>query len=275
MQTQDLLVDLDRFQTLGQQLHEDYRLARPYAHAVIDHFLPPEILERVLEEFPDPEKIDWIRYDSPEENKLATRAEAQMGPLTRRLLQQLNSSVFLEFLETLTGIGGLIPDPHFWGGGLHQIQRGGFLKVHVDFNYYRRLNLQRRLNLLVYLNQDWREEYGGHLELWNGDMSACEKRILPVFNRCVVFSTTSTSYHGHPEPLTCPEGRTRRSLALYYYTSTVYEGDADEHGTLFRARPGEKIHSDAAVRRLVKRWLPPILVNVWRRVKGSDQKQEP
>lgn len=169
-----------------------------------------------------------------------------MGEMTRSLLYQLNSSTFITFLERLTNVDGLIPDPHFVGGGLHQIERGGFLKMHVDFNKHERLRLDRRLNLLIYLNKDWQEEYGGHLELWDKDVTQCSKKILPVFNRCVVFTTTDFSYHGHPEPLTCPEDRSRKSLALYYYSngrpaSEIRRGHS-EHSTLFRARPGETIH---------------------------------
>ena len=118
----------------------------------------------------------------------------------------MSSPPVLRFLEALTGIEGLIPDPYFGGAGPHQILPGGFLKVHADFNWHPLLKLDRRLNLLVYLNKDWREEYGGQLELWDRDMARCERQILPVFNRTVVFSTTDFSFHGHPRPLACPGG---------------------------------------------------------------------
>ena len=112
------------------------------------------------------------------------------------LLEFVKGCVFLEFLESLTGIDGLIPDPYYEGGGLHPIVPGGFLKVHADFNWHKDLKLDRRLNVIVYLNRNWKEEYGGHLELWNREMTRCERRVLPIFNRCVIFSTTDFSYHG-------------------------------------------------------------------------------
>lgn len=95
--------------------------------------------------------------------------------------------------------------------------------------------LDRRINMLVYMNEGWREEWGGHLELWNADMTACRQRILPTLNRTVIFSTTDTSFHGHPHPLTSPPGMTRKSISLYYYTA----GRPDEerspaHDTIFR-----------------------------------------
>jgi hypothetical protein len=266
--TQLQLLDLSGFAEQGQQLNATYLAAKPFPHIVMDDFLPVSVLDAVLGEFPTPQALDWRTYENREEKKLASKSEGQLGNATRLLLYQLNSSPFLSFLENLTGIQGLLPDPHFWGGGLHQIQPGGYLKVHVDFNNYKRLNALRRLNLLIYLNKDWSEEYGGNLELWNQDMSTCVQRILPIFNRCVIFGTTDTSYHGHPEPLTCPPDRTRKSLAMYYYTSSASELSGELHGTLFRARPGETVRTDQT-RRFLKRLAPPILLDAWRALKGS------
>ena len=123
---------------------------------------------------------------------------------------------------------------------MHRIQPGGKLAVHVDFNKYKRLGLERRLNVLVYLNEDWQESYGGHFELWNKDMTESVVKILPIFNRMAMFSTTEISWHGHPDPLTCPEDRSRRSIALYYYTMGRDDGyDVAEHTTIFTGRPEE------------------------------------
>ena len=243
----------------------------------MDEFLPEGVLDGVLTEFPRPQDADWFAFDSPLERKLATKDESTMGPATRQLLAELNSAAFIDFLERLTGIEGLVPDPHLVGGGLHQIEPGGHLKVHADFNRHPRTGLERRLNVLLYLNRGWREEYGGALELWSRDMRACEARILPLFNRCVVFSTTSTSFHGHPEPVSCPQGETRKSIALYYYgRDRPPEERAGEHNTLFKARPGEKLREPAPapveeqskpVRARLKagvlRVAPPILVDAW------------
>ena len=235
-------LDSTHLQNLAMRLREQYCAAAPFPHVVIDDLFPEEILEVITNEFPRPGEIDWNEFANREEKKLASTAESQMSDATRFFLYQLNSSTFIDFLETLTGIDGLIPDPHFWGGGLHQIKRGGYLKIHADFNRHEKLRLDRRLNLLLYLNQDWKEEYGGHLELWNRDMSRCEKRVLPIFNRCVIFNITDYAYHGHPEPLACPTAQTRKSLALYYYSSgRPTEEASDEHGTLFKKRPNEKL----------------------------------
>lgn len=184
------ILDPERLQPVAEQHRHEYAAADPYPHSVIDAFLPKTILERVVSEIPRPGETDWIEFDDGRGKKLASKVETQLGSATRALLYQLNSSVFIDFLETLTGIRGLVPDPHFWGGGVHQIVRGGFLKIHADFNRHPRLNLDRQLNLLIYLNPEWHEEWGGHLELWDRDMIQCRKKILPIFGRCVVFSTT-------------------------------------------------------------------------------------
>jgi 2OG-Fe(II) oxygenase superfamily len=218
-----------------QPLHEGYVTARPFSHVVIDNLFPPEVLETALAEFPKPDEIEWRKFDNATEKKLGYWHESTLRPNLQLFLYEMNSAPVLRFLETLTGIEGLIPDPYYGGAGPHQILPGGFLKVHVDFNWHPLLKLDRRLNLLVYLNKDWKEEYGGHLELWDRDMTRCEQKILPVFNRTVVFSTTDFSYHGHPEPLACPVGRSRKSVSFYYYTNGRPEEERSApHDTIFR-----------------------------------------
>jgi len=203
----------------ARALAASYRDAQPFPHVAVDGLFDDEALDAVLREFPGPEQMQWTRFDNPLEKKLGFFYETStVSDTVRRFLDAMNSFEMLLWLEALTGIDGLIPDPYFGGGGLHQIEPGGFLKVHADFNVHPKLKLDRRLNMLIYLNKDWREEYGGHLELWDRDGRGCVKRILPVFNRAVVFSTSDASYHGHPHPLTSPPGVTRKSISLYYYT---------------------------------------------------------
>src|SRR5690348_3670425 len=174
---------------LADRLAERFRDADPFPHVVIDDFLPPEVLEPVLLEFPEP-GASWQEFDSSREVKSALSDTELMGPATRSLLSEFNGQVFVDFAERLTGIGGLIPDPHFDGGGLHQTRAGGYLKVHADFNKTKRLNLDRRLNGILYLNQDWDEAWGGELELWDRDMVRCVKKVPPLFNRFLLFATT-------------------------------------------------------------------------------------
>lgn len=268
MNNQNFYFNPQSLQELAQNNKDKYQNAHPFPSIYIDNFLPEQVLEGVLGEFPDPQQIKWTEFHDHNQNKkLASEEDTNMGNNTRQLISQLNSSSFLKFLETLTGIEGLIPDPHLRGGGLHQIVRGGHLGVHADFNWYEKLKLYRRVNVLIYLNKDWKEEYGGHLELWDKEMTKSEAKILPIFNRFAAFSTTNTSYHGHPEPLNCPEGRTRKSLAMYYYTREAPPGeDISAHSTLFKDRPGDK-GQKLTVRKVVKKFIPPVVFDVIKAIK--------
>ena len=266
--TLESFLPLARMSDLANSARTSYRQAKPFPHIVIDDFFDPALLERVLAEFPKPDAIRWQRFDNVHEIKLASATEASFGPVTRLLLYHLNSITFLEFLSEVTGIDNLIPDPNFEGGGLHQIVRGGKLGVHADFNRHRRYGLDRRLNLLLYLNKNWREDYGGHLQLWDRNMSRCEAKILPIFNRLMVFGTTDFTYHGHPDPLECPEGMTRKSLALYYFSNgRPAEERSGEHSTQFRARRADefKITFAKRIRNFARDLIPPIIARRIRR----------
>lgn len=262
-ESQMFVLDPEQLMPLANELASKYSAAEPFPHVVIDGLLSGDVLRQVAADFPNADEIDWHRSANPRQQKLATEDETQLGDSARWLLYQLNSATFMKFLEVLTGIEGLIPDPYFAGGGLHQIERGGYLKIHADFNRHPKFMLERRLNLLLYLNDDWKDDYGGHLELWNKEMTHCVQRILPSFNRCVIFNTTDFSYHGHPEPLTCPPDRTRKSLALYYYSNGRPDDEVSEdHGTLVKPRPGETIDGLNGSKALLKRFIPPIVTDI-------------
>jgi hypothetical protein len=233
---------LARLEQLGRKNSEKYSTNQPFPSIWFDNFLPAAAVDAVVRDFPTPEQLSWHSFDDKNQRKKSAVYTAEILPESiRNVLYFMNSKPMLEFLETLTGIKGLIPDPYFVGGGIHQIGTGGKLNIHVDFNRHEKLSLDRRLNVLVYLNKNWEESYGGHFELWNRDMTAAVAKILPVFNRCAIFSTSPYSYHGHPTPITCPPDRMRRSMALYYYTNGRPEEEVrDAHSTLWqKARPAE------------------------------------
>jgi Rps23 Pro-64 3,4-dihydroxylase Tpa1-like proline 4-hydroxylase len=192
----------------------------------------------------------------------------KLPPPVRDVLYFLNSRPMLQFLEVLTGIQGVLPDPYYVGGGVHQIKPGGKLEIHADFNRHTKLKLDRRINVLIYLNKDWKEEYGGHFELWNREMTQAEQKILPLFNRCAIFSTTSFSYHGHPNPLACPPGRTRKSIATYYYSNGRPEEEVSEsHSTLFQHRPGAEEPKQSVIKSAVRAVTPPIIIDTIKRLR--------
>ena len=268
---QFLDISLSELVELGAGKHDEYINAQPFPSIYFDNFFNEKMLKSALAEFPElgQNGKDEVHYTNPNEAKYASKGEYKFGPLTRAFMHFLNAQPFLEFLQNLTGIKEtLIPDPYFEGGGYHQIKPGGFLKVHVDFHKHKTMGLDRRVNVLVYLNEDWEESYGGHFELWERDMSKCVTRIAPLFNRMAIFSTTDFSWHGHPDPLTCPPDRSRRSLALYYYTngrpaSEVGEAHRNRITTTFAARKGKDKPQMALFNKMVNLandLLPPILV---------------
>lgn len=251
-----------RLQQLAKDKATEYRTNTPFPNIYFDDFLPTNVAETALRDFPEPKQLSWSEFADRNQAKLAFDVAERLPASIRDILYFFNSRPMLEFLEELTGIRGLIPDPYFAGGGLHQIKPGGFLEVHADFNRQSKLKLDRRLNVLLYLNRDWKEEYGGHFELWNQDMTASVRKILPVFNRCALFSTTSTLYHGHPIPLSCPPGRTRKSIATYYYSNGRPEEEVrDGHNTLFQDREGaNRWHMDG-LKKAIRAVTPPILMD--------------
>ena len=230
-----------RLQKLAQDNVLAYGTAMPFPHIAIDGLFPESLLKIVSEELPE-SRVPGGSFRNARENlKSAIMREGNMGMHTRILFGFLKSSPFIEFLQTLTGIQNLLPDPHYLGSGIHYTRSGGHLNVHADFNRYQAYGLDRRVNAFIFMNDDWPEEYGGHLELWGRDMASCYQRILPAFGRLVVFSSTDFSYHGHPQPLPAPPGRVRRSMALYYYTNGRPNNEClnddcsgNDHSTLFQ-----------------------------------------
>ncbi|MXV52858.1 2OG-Fe(II) oxygenase [Pedobacter sp. HMF7647] len=258
---------------LAKDKKQEYLSAEPFPNIVFENFFDPQILNQVAQDFPDlSKKSDVISYDNHNEKKFEAKGEKHFSDTTKLLVHYLNSQPFLEFLQELTGINEtLLPDPYLTGGGYHEIKPGGLLKVHADFNKHEFTKLDRRINLLVYLNHDWEEAYGGHFELWDKNMTKAYKKILPVFNRVAIFSTTDFSFHGHPDPLTCPADRSRRSLALYYYSNGRPKSEIDKkpHSTLFVDRAGIKndtVKEPITLKSVLSDLTPPVITRLAKRI---------
>ncbi len=237
----------DALPPVTEHMAEDFQTASPFPHAVIDDFLPPSFAELVSERFPKPESevwLDWRKRSGHQYGKQGPGGASRfdhLDPVFETALLQLNNFRMLRFLEALTGIEKLLPDPHFRGGGIHSIVPSGFLDVHTDFNKYTQMDLYRRLNVLIYLNKDWDESEGGALELWDKapPEGRCQKAIAPEFNRAVIFCTNKISFHGHPTPWNGRNGRSRRSIALYFYSAQPglderYSDTTEFQGVAFR-----------------------------------------
>jgi Rps23 Pro-64 3,4-dihydroxylase Tpa1-like proline 4-hydroxylase len=221
-----------------------YKTASPYPHIIIDDLFVPDVLDKIIEEWALNEDVNHESHNDGTfvKNKISTAFDTTLPLYTEYFLYQLSRPYFLKYLQELTGISGLIPDPYNFGGGLHETYDKGKLAIHADYNKHFMYKLDRRLNLLIYLNKDWTPEMRGELELWDANVTESVKKVLPVFNRTVIFSTTSISYHGQPEPINCGPNRSRRSIALYYYSYGRPEESNQlnhEHSTLWKTRPGK------------------------------------
>jgi Rps23 Pro-64 3,4-dihydroxylase Tpa1-like proline 4-hydroxylase len=260
--------DEEQCAAAGAALAETYRNASPYPHIMMEDFLPADFLRSLLPEFPGYDGKSFFDRDQ-ERLKFQYVPSEIPGHRLRNVVMELNSPAILRFLEEMTGIQHLIPDPYYEGGGLHATRRGGHLGVHADFNVHGRLMAERRLNLLVYLNDDWAPDYGGELEIWDQKMETCHKKVAPLLGRAVVFNTALDSFHGHPDPLNCPPERARRSIATYYYTAHPAGVSAlPSRTTVFKPRPESGDLPDRQVQfdHFLRDWVPPKLYRYARRL---------
>ena len=229
----------DKWGPLVRHLARQYRSASPFPHIHLAPFLEPEAANEVAGDFPESHSAEWIRYKHGNEDKMGLNRRTLFPNSIRKVVDELNSPPFVAWLSELTGIPNLIADSALDGGGLHQVQCGGFLNVHTDFSvHHYRPNWQRRVNLIVYLTPNWHEEWGGALEFWDADMNQRAVQYFPHFNHAVIFNTDSASFHGFPEPIRCPDPWSRRSLALYYYTSH-HQLRPVFRATTYRPRPSD------------------------------------
>lgn len=267
------LFPFDRWQWELSNLSERYQRNRPCPHILLKNFLDSETALEMAREFPRPVTDAWTQYKHANENKSGMARRELFPPLLRAVTEELNSPEFVQWISHLTGIPNLLADPMLEGGGLHQSGRGGYLNVHTDFSkHHFQPNWHRRVNLILYLNEDWNESWGGSLELWEkspeGRMTRCLAKYPPLLNHAIIFTTTDNSLHGFPDPLTCPDDRSRKSLALYYYT---VESDSKfaSHSTDYFARPQDGWAKSAVI------WLDKKAVDLYSRAKArfgfSDQ----
>lgn len=231
-----LTIETKTARDIGARFSQEYQSGEPFHHICIDNFLPMEIVEKVrtdLEELPEAQ----ASFDAAEEKLKSQYNPDRLPEYSRHLFQAFNSRPFILFLEEMTGIKGLIPDPYYMGAGIHKTLNGGYLNIHADFNVHKQMRVERRLNVLIYLNPPWKDEWGGAFEVWDKPMKNRVASFAPTENRMCCFSTGSDTWHGAPEPVNHPDGLPRQSIALYYYTAT-WDGTRVEHSTLFKPRPG-------------------------------------
>lgn len=227
--------DDPRYAEIATRRAGEYQSAAPFANIVIDDFLPDDLARALAAAFPAHDDIAWIERDNVNNRRRYQHDETKLPLPIRAMLREFNSRQFILFLETLTGIQSLLPDPYFIGGGAHMSSTGDFLKIHADFNWHHKLQAHRRVNALLYLSEHWQPEWQGAIELWDREMSRPVVSTFPQFNRLVIFSTGEHSNHGQRLENLCPPGVQRKVLNLYFYTTARDDGDvAQPHFTLYK-----------------------------------------
>ena len=239
-------IDIETLNERLPEIKESYKSKKPFKYVMFENFFSSEIADSIHDNYPEIEYGKWDGTTYLDQKNKFQNTKFEEGSQMGVLFNELNSQEFLNWLQKLTDFEEeLMGDEELFGGGLHQSVNGAFLNVHVDYNFHPITKHHRRLNVLVYMNKDWKDEYEGHLELW--DLSDGKKDLLgkyaPLFNRCVIFETNEISYHGHPTPLKTPEGTKRKSLAAYYYTKTRKDVvNIQEHNTIYVNTQGVSGH---------------------------------
>ncbi len=218
------------------QLAADFQAGLPYKHLVLDNFLNADVADALYDSFPSVDKLAK-HYKGLNENKSEGSNFNDFAPVFTQVRQEIMSAGFAQWMQQVTGISGVYVTDDNLGTGLHQGGDGSFLDIHVDFNIHHVKNVHRRLNMLIYLNKNWKPEYGGAMEMWNADMSQCTKKVPCDFNRCLIFETNDISYHGYSK-VSLPPGMTRKSFYTYFYTEITDKTLLNKyHDTIFKPKP--------------------------------------
>jgi len=223
-------INFDKLNKIAEQKAEDFHNSDPFPHLVIDDFLTKDDANIISNSFPKPNAINWNKHGSGANAdslnfdgvKLQCSDENEFPNEIKDLMREFNSQGFLNFLKKLTGLDYIFGDPYYNGCGLHSTGNGGRLMVHADLNRYPYPAIANQyLNVIFYVSNNWEKSWGGELELWDEKVKKCKKSIFPEFNRLLIFKTDQKSFHGHPNPIECPEKERRNSLATYYYIPIV------------------------------------------------------
>jgi hypothetical protein len=242
--------------SLGRSVSDllrDYRRAEPFPHLVLDHLFPADELHLVRDGFPQPSSEKWVNERNERFAKSNLRSAVYLAEYGYAFASMLHSAAFLYFMTEITGIQALLPDPYLSGAGYRVMEGGAKFEVHADTNHDGHCGLHRRLAMMIYLNQAWRPEFGGQLELWNQDATRCEKVIEPVFNRTVIMEIGDRNFHA-VQPVASGSGAVRKSFMVYFHT---VDGSIVPHYSIYA--PSIYRDKDPWIRRVARGALPPVL----------------
>lgn len=225
----------------------------PFDHWITDEFLPDSVARELADDFISYDHKDWYTYNNPLENKKTLNNWWNFPPATYALISYLNSPTYIKELEKITGSMFLHCDPGLHGAGWHIHGNGGKLNVHLDYSIHPKLNLERKFNLIYYLSEDWDPSWGGNLELWRGTNKQAIEKVKQVeckFNRAIIFDTTQNSWHGFPNRIECPEGKYRKSIAMYYLKHPSESADPSRKRAYYV--PSEEQKDDPSIMELIE-----------------------
>ena len=222
---------------------EESYFSDPYQHLIIDNVFDKKFTSALSDAFPNIKGSSWEHSnDKGIEIKSRSNWDSEFDIPDEILpaIRIFNSSYILNAMSKKLKIPKLVPDPYFSGGGLNLTEKGGLLDVHVDGNYHDATGLNRRVNLLLYLNEGWKESWGGEFGVYDDNGEKLVKAIAPIFNRCVIFDTHDKSFHGIPNPINFPHESPRKSIILYYYTAEKRPSSQnvikEPHSALWRSK---------------------------------------
>jgi len=235
-------------------LSESFFEAKPFNHIIIDNFFVDSFARNIFADMPEYESDTDMRYDNAIEKKRATQNWAKFPKNIYKAASYLVGNEFTLNLKQLTWQNELVADFGLHGGGIHMHQTGDYLNTHLDYDIHPKMDMKRKLNLIIYLNPNWQESWGGNLSFWSHDEEKNRakdliKSIPPLFNRAVLFDTTQNSWHGVTEGIFAPEGQYRKSLAFYYLIPTEDISNKRQKALFV---PRKEQESDEDVMKLIK-----------------------
>jgi Rps23 Pro-64 3,4-dihydroxylase Tpa1-like proline 4-hydroxylase len=240
------------------RLAMEYKRGTPYDHLVIENFLDEEFAEIITKEFPETDS-SWHVYDTPFEQKYLKSNINDATPNIKKLVDYLNSDKFAGVVSSITGITDLEPDPTLNAGGLHCYKRNGFIDIHLDYTIHPVTKKERRVSFMLYMSKNWKDEYGGNLQLWNENLTVKKELKTSLWNVGLFFKTSENTYHGLPDKITCPENMSRNVIGLYYLSPPREETLANpRYNAQMFPKPGrvineklEKLYAIRKNRRLI------------------------
>jgi dTDP-glucose 4,6-dehydratase len=214
-----------------KKIHYDFINAEPFEHIIIPNFLSNDYAELIYKNFPvDINTNNWYEYNNPIEYKYANDHLNFMPKCLQQIFYLLSCKEIINVFSNISGIDNLEYDPYLHGAGIHVLPTGGKLDIHLDYEKHPYLNKERRLNIILYMNKDWKEEWNGDTQLWDKNMNKCIVKSQVKFNTAIIFKTNETSWHGLPDPIKCPKNIFRKSIAYYYISSLESKPNNDIFG---------------------------------------------